>query len=291
MIDDPDPFPKIPPALLNSADIEAYQERLEIFAREDFSRDRLKSASYELLLAGEVFRWKKGQLNFDRTELSENQPYMVEPNEIVFISLGTKIKLPHYLAIRFNLTISMVHRGLLLGTGPLVDPGFEGNLLIPLHNLTSSVLPLNKGMSFIWVEITKVSPYPPLDGAHQNKLVEFPKDKKNRKPLKYFERANGNLPISSILRETYEQVSNLQNKMRNLAILGVVAGAVSVGGLIFAGITLYIDSSQLVKSAQGEIFDRTEEKISSLRKDIEGQMEALKEENKRLRLELKKSKD
>lgn len=291
MSEDRDPFPGIPSALLNSADIEAYQDKLGIFERDHFSRNRLKPASYELLLTGEVFRWKKGQLNFDRTELSENQPYMVEPNEIVFISLGTKIKLPHYLAMRFNLTISMVHRGLLLGTGPLVDPGFEGNLLIPLHNLTSSVLPLTKGMSFIWVEITKVSPYPPLDGVHQNELVEFPKDKKDRKPLKYFERANGNLPISSILRETYEQVSDLQSKMRRVAILGVLAGAVSIAGLIFAGITLYIDSSQLVKSAQGEILDRTEEKISNLRKDTEEQVEALKEEYKSLRLEMEKMRD
>lgn len=281
-----DPFPEIPPALLNSADIEAYQEELEIFAKEDFSRERLKSASYELLLTGEVFRWKKGQLNFDRSDLSENQPYMVEPNEIVFISLGTKIRLPHYLAIRFNLTISMVHRGLLLGTGPLVDPGFEGNLLIPLHNLTSSALPLNKGMSFIWVEVTKVSPYPPINSVHKHELVKFPKEKKNRKPLKYFERANGNLPISSILRETYQQVSDLQDKMRKVAVLGVVAGVISIGGLIFAGFTLYIDSSQLVASARGELLTRTEQRISDLREDFNAQVKALKEENDNLRREL-----
>ena len=47
------------------------------------------------------------------------------------------MRLPNYIAVQFNLRITHVHRGLLLGTGPLVDPGFHGKILIPLHNLTS----------------------------------------------------------------------------------------------------------------------------------------------------------
>ncbi len=30
---------------------------------------------------------------------------------------------------------SIVYKGLLLGTGPIVDPGFVGKLYIPLHKL------------------------------------------------------------------------------------------------------------------------------------------------------------
>ena len=50
-----------------------------------------------------------------------------------------------------------MHRGLLLGTGPLVDPGFHGRLLIPLHNLTSDEYTIRGDEGLIWMEFTKTS--------------------------------------------------------------------------------------------------------------------------------------
>jgi deoxycytidine triphosphate deaminase len=286
-VPDQDPFPNIPPALLNAADIEAYQNALEIFS-ETLDRKRLKSASYELLLTGEIFRWTKDVMEVDCRELSENQPYWVKPNEIVFISLGTKIKLPSYLALRFNLTISMVHRGLLLGTGPLVDPGFEGNLLIPLHNLTTSPLPLSKGMSFIWVEVTKVSPYPPVGDVHDYKFVPFPSDKRNRKPFKYFERASGNLPISSALQETYDQVRAIQAKLKTWSAIGAIAGVVAIGGLIFAGFSLYFDSAQLAESAKNGALNHVNHKLEDMRREFQVQVDELRRENEELKRQMQR---
>ena len=45
-----------------------------------------------------------------------------------------------------------------MGTGPLVDPGFEGKLLIPLHSLTADDYEIEAGEGLIWVEFTKLSP-------------------------------------------------------------------------------------------------------------------------------------
>ena len=50
-----------------------------------------------------------------------------------------------------------MHRGLLVGTGPLVDPGFRGKLLIPLHNLTLDAYEIRGDEGLIWVEFTKTS--------------------------------------------------------------------------------------------------------------------------------------
>ena len=62
--------------------------------------------------------------------------------------------------MRFNLHIRHVHRGLLLGTGPLVDPGYWGKLCIPLHNLTDKDYPIPKDEGLIWMEFTKISSSP-----------------------------------------------------------------------------------------------------------------------------------
>ena len=53
--------------------------------------------------------------------------------------------------------ISHIYKGLLLGTGPLVDPGFVGRLSIPLHNLTANNYKFKFGQGMIQLEFTKLS--------------------------------------------------------------------------------------------------------------------------------------
>src|SRR5256885_14069412 len=66
-------------------------------------------------------------------------------------------RFPDYIAARFNLKIPNVYRGLLLGTGPLVDPGWSGRLSFPLHNLTTNDYEFPGGEEIIWMEFTKLS--------------------------------------------------------------------------------------------------------------------------------------
>ena len=91
------------------------------------------------------------------TDVKEGDTYKLLENSITFVQIESKIRLPEYIALRFNLRIKHVHRGLLLGTGPLVDPGFAGELLIPLHNLTSKKYEISVEEGIIWIEFTKTS--------------------------------------------------------------------------------------------------------------------------------------
>ena len=68
--------------------------------------------------------------------------------------------LPYYMAVRVNLRIKHVHRGILLGTGPLIDPGYDQPILIPLHNLTDQDYFIGLDEGLIWVEFTKAYPAP-----------------------------------------------------------------------------------------------------------------------------------
>jgi deoxycytidine triphosphate deaminase len=210
-----DPFPEIPPALLNSADISDYI-RVTGMIFPFHPEDLAKPACYQ----GRIGGWA----SYDETartmivrELEADELVTLAPNAIAYVVLEPTLRLPEYLALRFNLTIANVHRGLLVGTGPLVDPGFEGKLLIPLHNLTTNEYAFRGREGLVWFEFSKLSPLSrwqrttreqtlgrsmlsklsPLSRqlsksgeTRQGRYVDFPDAKKISSPAAYLQRAH-----------------------------------------------------------------------------------------------------
>ena len=154
---DKDPFPEIQPALLNSADIADYVLRTGMIW--PFDPKCLGPASYEMSFSGEYLYWGDDGKMVGHWDKCEESKLVLKKNSITYVSVKEKFRLPHYIAVRFNLRVKHVHRGLLLGTGPLVDPGFQGNLLIPIHNLTENEYIIPLGDDLISAEFTKISPY------------------------------------------------------------------------------------------------------------------------------------
>jgi deoxycytidine triphosphate deaminase len=150
-----DPFPGIEPALLNSADIADYVAATGLIY--PFEEERLKPASYPLALGGKIVWWDNTTRARRVLDLKPGNQFELQPNSIAFVSLEPLIQLTDYVALRFNLRIQYIYRGLLLGTGPLVDPGFVGQLSFPLHNLTTNSYHFVGGEEVVWVEFTKIS--------------------------------------------------------------------------------------------------------------------------------------
>ena len=130
----------IPSALLASEDIKKVilaTGAIAPFYVGGGRNSRLKKASYEGRIGRKAFeyrnlkRLKLGKREFnipflrDKFELvdiysEKNDKGLVVPkNGIVFVETDIDFNLPDFLALRFNLQIKHVHRGLLLGTGPL----------------------------------------------------------------------------------------------------------------------------------------------------------------------------
>lgn len=184
---DADPFPDILPALLNSADIDDYMHAAAMV--HPYDPEKRKTASYALSVGREIAYWDPNRPGEPpiRT-LNPGDPVVIPSNSLIYIRTAELFQLPNYMAVRFNLHIDLVHKGLLLGTGPLVDPGFRGRLMVPLHNLTSNTYVIAVGDDFIWAEFTKTSmtetwaipspDSPPRTGA----MLPFP-DRKLDKPL------------------------------------------------------------------------------------------------------------
>ncbi len=123
----------------------------------DAPKSRLKKAAYEGRIGSRAFIFEDSNSPVQIFDATTDAYLKVPRNSIVFVESDLDFRVPDFIALRFNLQIQHVHRGLLLGTGPLVDPGFWGKLCIPLHNLTDQDYEIPRDEGLIWVEFTKTT--------------------------------------------------------------------------------------------------------------------------------------
>lgn len=276
-----DPLPLVPCSLLGSAEIYEYAHRTGMLC--PFFARSLKSASYEAHIGGRFIWWDGRGVKHDRPVERGNR-CVLPANSITFVQVEPQFRLPNYIAVRFNLRITHVHRGLLLGTGPLVDPGFEGRLLIPLHNLTSTDYQLNTEDALIWIEFTKTSfrrwPTEPFASVPQN-FYAFPENKKNKDPDYYLSKANDGEPIRSSIPGVINDARRAARRAERL-IFGI--GFVVFLGVVIALAALYFQVYSVVQSsvalsqgfmpvaqdvkAANERLNAAQDKLNAMRTDI-----------------------
>jgi len=164
-----DPFPEIPQALLNYEDILKYvltTGMIDPFEPEpkpeqEPEQSKLSGAIYTCDFSGKYFYWdNEGKYH---TGSAAGEGLTLLSNSITFLEIKQYFRIPSYIALRFNLRVHHVYKGLLLGTGPIIDPGFIGRIHIPLHNLTSNEYVIKKDAPLINVEFTKLSHNPIWD--------------------------------------------------------------------------------------------------------------------------------
>ena len=250
-----DPLPALAPSLLSAAYIEYYVRTTGLM--DSFDTDALKSASYEVPIRGTVVYWLDERTR-KVVEVKEGMASLkLEPNSITFVEVEPIFRLPQYIAIRFNLRIHHVHRGLLLGTGPLVDPGFRGKILIPLHNLTATAYDLDLRKALIWIEFTKTSYKAGALQAGPDLRVEyaeksFPRAARYKGALQYLQQANGGFPILSSIpkavsdaagraevaeKEASKAAASL-DKIRTFGLIAVLTAVGGVASLVYSSYSL-----------------------------------------------------
>jgi deoxycytidine triphosphate deaminase len=236
-----DPFPHIPRALLSKEHIVAYAAKAGMIfpanglhgeGRQWEKSDALKTASYETRPGYRVISYDlKGELISKELTSGEHGVIVLPANSITFVSTEDEFFLPNYIAMRFNLRIKHVHRGLLLGTGPLVDPGYDRRILIPLHNLTDSAYHISTDEGLIWVEFTKTSAlytHEPASKPPRKLAQEYELPKTTKKDIEeHLFKANSGFPIRSSIPKAVMDAQRsarlAEKRSRNLQAIGVVA--------------------------------------------------------------------
>lgn len=296
-----DPLPDIAPALLNSADISDYVRMTGMIY--PFHSEDLSGATYTVRLGGictyfdEFENGKIKQRAFCVGKDSSDLPHaednrkkykiknklILKPNSITFLTLEPVLQVPQYMVLRFNLKIPHVYKGLLLGTGPIIDPGFKGRLSIPLHNLTSNEYVFSYGDEIISIEVTKMSPIHQYKVTPQMRLGKYivREIPNHRQVDQYLQRAlektNSNSVVSSITSTTNDAKKQAKQAMRAVRTLYKV-GFISLIGLVIAIVTavinLLLPSYQLMQSVVDNQtsyelrIDNLEKQISQLEKEL-----------------------
>jgi deoxycytidine triphosphate deaminase len=241
------------------------------------AKDRLKKAAYEGRVGSKAFIFKDKncpELIFDS---SKHDRLIVPKNSIVFAECDLDFRLPDFIALRFNLQIQHVHRGLLLGTGPLVDPGFWGKLCIPLHNLTDQDYEIPKEEGLIWIEFTKTSlptdktdpAQPPLVGDTREAQGYWDIEKFLHKAAEQF--TGHKVPIKSSLPTMFEEATASAKKsaedaksavdeartLRSLNTIAMVAAAIGLAALALTATGFLISLSGRNEEIAGKLSTET----------------------------------
>jgi deoxycytidine triphosphate deaminase len=273
-----DPFPELQ-GVLTSEHIRRYHEVVGRIIR-PFDPGLLKTASYELTLGTQHLVEGKDK------EVTEAKPKLrLPPNSLSFVSMQQVLLLPHFLVGRFDLAIKFIYQGLLLGTGPQVDPGFQGALSCPLHNISNEEIVIELGESFAKIDFAKTVPRPlevreAWSGLETEKdLARWIEDQpptsysrvfkegrpKWRRPI--YDYLLGKKPTSSV-----KALKKRLDKYRNIGVGGLVTGVlavlVGVPGLVFFA-TEFFAREKADSSAVSRVERESAARSQALRKQIQ----------------------
>ena len=192
--------------VLLSDRIQFYVDRVGLIT--PFEKESLGPASYDLRLG--TLSWDSSHSKESGLPLRTLKPgevLIIPPNSITFVSTLEALNLPFYLTGRFNLRLRLLHEGLLVGTGPQIDPGFSGQLSCPLHNISNDKIALVCGARFAVIEFSKTTPFAQssqwfakdtidsvredgeaekLFGLDRKPCLTFPRRALNRKPIEKY---------------------------------------------------------------------------------------------------------
>ncbi len=263
-------YDEIPPALLNAGHLATYA--LAAGMIEPFDIDKLtKPATYLVSAEGQV-RYRNESGHVERFYLTKDMSKQnsescvrdhvrLAPNSVCFLTLEPTFRIPSYIAARFNLLIKDVYRGLLVGTGPLVDPGFHGKLSIPIHNFTSQEYFISAGDGIVYFEFTKLSWSNPKKKSVVSWLPApiddqppFPASKNSRRSLDdYLTQATGGGPPQHAIQIAAAEMRAQADRARSLLNGYTIGGVVAAVALLFTGWSVYNSAQQFAASAQTEL--------------------------------------
>ena len=287
----------IPLGMLSSPHIEYCFRRYNIV--EDYVLDGLRAATYDMRIGGPVSIWTNGKKDdvelVEIPDLSNNKVTYIElaPNSLTFVTTIEKFKLPEDIIARYNLKSKWVHRGLLLGTGPIVDPQLHSNLLIPIHNFSNRHVRLDYGQELISVEFTKTAN--PTDiirfGEHECKYIENRSQFDFKKYLKDISEMRIESSVSSTLNEHAELFSEYKKKISRFEIWGFItifAAIVGVGALLVDTWSLHTESNSLIREAENIVKTNKDQNIDFRSFSLKSDTESLRSDIQKISKDIKR---
>lgn len=133
-----------------------------------YKDDCIQSASYDLTLGDSYLKGDDGCIK----NLDHNNPNLVlQAGDSAIVESLEIVRLPSFIAGRFDLRVKYFFQGVVLSNGPQVDPGYHGRLFCLLMNTSTKPIEFRKGHHFATIEFTQLAEPSenPYNGRYQGK--------------------------------------------------------------------------------------------------------------------------
>ena len=189
--------------LMSDNEIEESVKKGEIIIKE-FDERQINPASYDARLGKQIFKTKKEEGIIDS---SKKGIISIEIGEFVLLSTFEGFELPNNIAGQIGLRSHYARKGLILLSGPQIDPGFRGILTLGVYNVGPKIVAIPFLEPFCTIEFHKlnVPASEPYEGEYQNQTTIPTKD------IEYFMEAKG-----ATLAEVVETIGHLSNSINTL---------------------------------------------------------------------------
>ncbi len=131
-----------------------------------FDAKQIQAATYDLRVGdqGATTSTKR------RVSIKETGYISLQPGDFAVVMALEEIKIGSQYAARFGLRSKFARKGLIATTGPQIDPGYHGRLIIGLINLTPKSITLPYKDDFLSVEFHRLEEpaSKPYDGPFQD---------------------------------------------------------------------------------------------------------------------------
>jgi dCTP deaminase len=114
---------------------------------------RIEPASYDLRIGN----WAFASSSKDRVNLKERGLVIVEPGEFAVLESRERVELDNKTAAQLGLRSEYARRGLLMLSGPQIDPGFVGILVVRVVNLAPRSIALPYEAPFLTLQFFRLS--------------------------------------------------------------------------------------------------------------------------------------
>ena len=135
---------------------------------EPFERKQVQPASYDLRVGNQGATTSSKRV----VDVRSAGFVILEPGDFGVITVHEKIGLDTQHAARFGLRSKYARKGLIATTGPQIDPGFRGRLIIGLTNLTPRPVPVPYLDDIVSVEFHRLEEpvETPYSGPYQDRM-------------------------------------------------------------------------------------------------------------------------
>ena len=140
-----------PGAVLLDDEIRSYASHATYPLIHPFNEENLKPARYQLTLGPEA------KVGGRVVRIDENNPLIIPPHQLAIVRTCETLNLPRFLIARWNLSVSMVYRGLLWVGALQVDPGWVGYLPCPLYNLSNAQVEIKAGERLFTIDFVRTT--------------------------------------------------------------------------------------------------------------------------------------